>query len=526
MKKIRIGTRSSKLALFQANQVVDQLNALGYPSEIVTIESTGDTIKEQPLYEIGITGIFTKRLDTAVLNGEIDLAVHSFKDVPTALPQGLAQAAVLKRDDPYDLLVSKKDLHFFEQQTATIASGSIRRRAQWLHRYPNHQFENLRGNIGTRLEKLENSDWDGAIFASVALKRLDLFSKKTGYLRLDWMIPAPGQGAIVVLALQKNTALLDVLKNINDVTTELCVKVERDFLRTLEGGCSAPIGALAEIKDDELSFKGVVFNTEGSRKMEFSKTVPVKYAEELGFKAAQYLIERGAKQMMRPRISSEKQALLFSTKILTKNQLESIKGDVKVEMSNLINIKNNRLKPHLLNEKIENAVFTSQNAVEALLSNFSVHQLKFNNIYCVGIRTKTLIESRIGEVKHACNSAEKLADYLVENLEEKSVSFFCGDKRRDDLPKILIDHNIDLKEIECYKTVLTKKIVDENIDGILFYSPSGIESYMQKNKPNKATAFCIGDTTANVAKKYFKSVKIAKESSVKGMIALVNNHYK
>lgn len=525
-KKIKIGTRSSKLAVFQAKQVEKKLQELGVESETVFIEPVGDTDKVQPLYEIGITGIFTKRLDIAVLSQEIDIAVHCLKDVPSKLPKGIVQAAVLKREDPYDVLIAKEDMQFFEHQTATIASGSIRRRAQWLHRYPNHRFEELRGNVDTRLKKLEQNDWDGTILAAVGLKRLGIKHKENRRLKLDWMIPAPGQGALVVVALSTNKEILKILENINDEQTALCTQIERDFLRTLEGGCSAPIGALAKVFNDELHFTGTVLNQEGSKRLDYSKTVPLHKAEKLGEQAAHFLIERGARQLMRPRVSQKKEFSIFSTKIIPQDQLGSFNKNIQVEMSNLINIKNNRLKPYLLDKKIENAVFTSQNAVESLLVNFSEKQFNFNNIYCVGKRTKALVEKKIGKVTHTSNSAEKLGTYLLKNLKVKSVTFFCGDKRRDELPDILTENNIQLQEVECYKTVLTKKILDENFDGIMFYSPSGVESYLQTNNPKNQVAFCIGATTANVAKNHFKSIKIAKESTTIGMIELVNGFFK
>ena len=163
MRTIKIGTRSSELALWQANTVAGQLEHLGYKSEIVKIDSLGDVVLDKPLYELGITGVFTKNLDTALLNNQIDIAVHSFKDVPTKLPEGIVQAAILKRGDFNDVLVIKEDENFFTKDSAVIATGSLRRKAQWLYRYPHHTITGLRGNVNTRLQKLEDNNWDGAI---------------------------------------------------------------------------------------------------------------------------------------------------------------------------------------------------------------------------------------------------------------------------------------------------------------------------------------------------------------------------
>lgn len=228
-KTIRIGTRDSELALWQAHTVEKKLNALGYKTEIVAVKSQGDIILDKPLYELGITGIFTKTLDIAMITGQVDIAVHSMKDVPTALPQGIVQAAVLERANTVDLLVHKGNLDFLEKE-GTIATGSLRRQAQWLHKYPQHQTVDLRGNVNTRMQKLQESDWSGAIFAAAGLERINL--KPDTFINLDWMIPAPAQGAMMVVAMAEDTFSLDALSELNHVETEICTYIERQFLRT------------------------------------------------------------------------------------------------------------------------------------------------------------------------------------------------------------------------------------------------------------------------------------------------------
>ena len=261
MNTIRIGTRDSELALWQAKTVQNQLKTLGYPTEIVSTKSHGDIELSKPLYEMGVTGIFTKALDISLLNGEIDIAVHSMKDVPTALPEGIVVGAVLKRGNPYDVLVYKGDLSFLEAEIATIATSSLRRKAQWLHRYPHHKIENLRGNVNTRLQKLTDNPWNGAIFAAAGLERINKLPEK--HLVLDWMLPAPAQGAIVVVVREDNVALQKKLLPLHDDYTYIATQLERDFLRALEGGCTAPIGAFAEFKDEKLYFKGGLWREDG-----------------------------------------------------------------------------------------------------------------------------------------------------------------------------------------------------------------------------------------------------------------------
>ena len=172
-KKIRIGTRDSELALWQAHTVQNKLQQLGYETEIVAVKSTGDIILDKPLYELGITGIFTKTLDIAMLKGEVDIAVHSMKDVPTTLPKGIKQIAVLERANTLDILVHKGNLDFLNTD-GIIATGSLRRKAQWLHKYPTHIVEDLRGNVNTRMQKLKDNNWNGAIFAAAGLERINL----------------------------------------------------------------------------------------------------------------------------------------------------------------------------------------------------------------------------------------------------------------------------------------------------------------------------------------------------------------
>lgn len=261
MNTIRIGTRDSELALWQAKTVQNQLKTLGYPTEIVSTKSHGDIELSKPLYEMGVTGIFTKALDIALLNSEIDIAVHSMKDVPTALPEGIVVGAVLKRGNPHDVLIYKGDLSFLEAEIATIATSSLRRKAQWLHRYPHHNIENLRGNVNTRLQKLTDNLWNGAIFAAAGLERINKLPKK--HLVLDWMLPAPAQGAIVVVVREDNVALQKKLLPLHDDYTYIATQLERDFLRALEGGCTAPIGAFAEFKDEKLYFKGGLWSEDG-----------------------------------------------------------------------------------------------------------------------------------------------------------------------------------------------------------------------------------------------------------------------
>lgn len=296
-KTIRIGTRDSQLALWQANSVQKKLQDLGYKTEIIAVKSDGDIMLDKPLYELGITGIFTKTLDIAMINGQVDIAVHSMKDVPTALPKGIVQAAVLERANVLDILVHKGNLDFFNSE-ATIATGSLRRQAQWWNKYPNHTVVDLRGNVNTRMQKLEDNDWDGAVFAAAGLERIGL--KPDSFINLDWMIPAPAQGAMVIVAMGNDLFTIDALSQLNDIETEICTYIERQFLRTLEGGCTAPIGALARYneEDDTIDFKGVLLSIDGKQKMDIEKKVNIIEWKKLGFNSAQEILGNGGDKLM------------------------------------------------------------------------------------------------------------------------------------------------------------------------------------------------------------------------------------
>jgi len=292
---IRIGTRDSELALWQAHTVEKKLNDLGYKTEIVAVKSTGDIILNKPLYELGITGIFTKTLDIAMINGQVDIAVHSMKDVPTALPEGIVQAAVLERANEKDLLIYKSNLDFLTQQ-GTIASGSLRRQAQWLHKYPNHKVVDLRGNVNLRMQKLNDNDWNGALFAAAGLERIGLKPEK--YEVLDWMIPAPAQGAMVVLAMANDEFCWQAVSELNDLETDICTYIERQFLRTLEGGCTAPIGAIAKFTEDTIEFKGVLFSIDGTQKIEIDRVVPIEQWKKIGYELAKEILANGGDKLM------------------------------------------------------------------------------------------------------------------------------------------------------------------------------------------------------------------------------------
>lgn len=298
-KTIRLGTRDSQLALWQAEFIAGQLRRMGVNCEIHKVKSEGDINLSTPLYEMGIQGIFTKALDMALLDNKIDIAVHSFKDVPTALPAGLMIAAIPQRGIYSDTFVSLDpiDSDTFSKDKLTVATGSIRRRAQWLHRYPHHDIVPLRGNVITRIDKLRSNGWDGAIFATAGLQRLDI----RGVYRYELpFIPAPGQGALAIVARQNDELILEKVRKLNHEDTAFCVTLEKIFLKTLEGGCSSPIACLTTKADNSFFLRGELYDPSNFSKVYYTELIIRSPLD------AQRQVKDAAMDLLNKKSSSEK----------------------------------------------------------------------------------------------------------------------------------------------------------------------------------------------------------------------------
>lgn len=295
MKSIRIGTRNSALALWQAREVARHLQNSNYLTEIVPIVSSGDKNLHQPLYALGITGVFTRDLDIALLNDEIDIAVHSLKDVPTNLPENLEIIAYLERDYPQDVLIRKESAKDKEFHELKLATSSLRRRAFWLKNFPNAEFSDIRGNIQTRLKKLEEGDFDATILSLAGIKRMKM---DIDYEMIPFMIPAPSQGVIAVAGHSAKKEINEILSSINHKPTQICVEMERNFLNTLEGGCTAPIGAFAEIFDDQIRFKAALCSLDGKSCIATDENFVYNEEENFGKKFANLVLENGGKELM------------------------------------------------------------------------------------------------------------------------------------------------------------------------------------------------------------------------------------
>ena len=289
-----IGTRGSPLALWQAEAVRAALDAIGWQAGVTPIRTTGDRITDRPLAEAGGKGLFTKEIDEALLDGRIDLAVHSAKDLPTVLPDGIVIAACLKRGDVRDAFLSPRAKQLRDlPQGAVIGTASLRRAALALRLRPDLRIVPMRGNVETRLRKLEGGEADATLLALAGLTRLGLADRAAGVLDTDDWLPAPGQGAIAITTRADDAAVLAALGQIDHRATSLALAAERAFLAVLDGSCRTPIGGLAEIEGGGLRFRGIIVKPDGSVAHEVERLGGVDEAEALGADAGDELARRG-----------------------------------------------------------------------------------------------------------------------------------------------------------------------------------------------------------------------------------------
>jgi hydroxymethylbilane synthase len=301
MPTLRIGTRGSQLALWQANWVKEQL-LRRYPDldvQIVTIKTTGDKILDVPLAKVGGKGLFVKEIETALIENAIDLAVHSMKDVPTDLPEGLEVVAVSEREDPRDAVIGNAGIPILDlPENAKIGTSSLRRQAQLLAARPDFAMEPLRGNVNTRLRKLREGIYDAIILAMAGVKRLGLESEVTEVLDTAVMLPAIGQGALGIESRLDDNETLQRISFLDHGATHSCVAAERSFLRRLEGGCQVPIAAYGIREEKEIHLTGLVASIDGKRTIKTSVRGPEQEAVNLGRNLAENVLEAGGRQIL------------------------------------------------------------------------------------------------------------------------------------------------------------------------------------------------------------------------------------
>lgn len=300
MKPIRIGTRGSMLAKWQAEFVRKKiLEATGVDAEIVIIKTTGDNLQTASFAQIGGKGVFIKELEEALLNEQIDLAVHSVKDIPTDVPSRLCFPVICRREDTRDCLVAAKNETLSTlRKGARIGTSSLRRRSQLLHVRPDVDVRDLRGNVDTRLRKVASGEYDAILLAKAGLDRLGWSNRISEVLSPEVCMPAVGQGALGVQARLKDSEIADALSSLDDFETRQCIVAERSLLAALEGGCQVPLGAWARFERGELAIDAVVCSPDGAQHVRQRATAPPDQARELGQRVAQMLVDSGAREIL------------------------------------------------------------------------------------------------------------------------------------------------------------------------------------------------------------------------------------
>jgi hydroxymethylbilane synthase len=296
-REIRVGTRGSQLALWQANWVKSSIEEryAGTTVELVKIKTTGDKILDVPLAQVGGKGLFVKEIEEALLDGRVDLAVHSMKDVPTEFPEGLHLAYITEREDPRDIVISRNGTPLFDlPKGAKIGTASLRRQAQILKRRPDFEIVQLRGNLDTRIRKLTETDMDAIILAGAGIKRLGWAEKITEYLEPEVMLPAIGQGALGIETRIDDKEINKLTAFFNHHVTSVAVRAERALLKRLEGGCQVPIAAYGTVDRGRLNLAGLVASTDGAQIIKESLEGDEGAAETVGVKLAERLLDRGA----------------------------------------------------------------------------------------------------------------------------------------------------------------------------------------------------------------------------------------
>ncbi len=300
--KLIIATRGSKLALWQAEWIKSEIEKLSPGIEIALniIKTTGDKILDVPLAQVGGKGLFVKEIEEAMLRGEADLAVHSMKDVPTELPEGLHLSTITKREDPRDAFIAGKGITNISDlpQGANIGTSSLRRICQLLNKRPDLRITQLRGNVDTRLRKLANGEFDAIILATAGVKRLGHENIITAKIPTDISLPAIGQGAVGIECRVDDEFMNDLLKKLDHKETSVCVRAERAFLKKLEGGCQVPIAAYAQLRNGNIYIEGLVGSIDGKTLLRESLRGNPEEAETLGTTLAEKLLVKGAKEIL------------------------------------------------------------------------------------------------------------------------------------------------------------------------------------------------------------------------------------
>ena len=509
-RKLRIASRTSPLALFQTNEVVDRLLEIhtDWECSIIPVSTKGDKDQSTSLQHLGQTGVFTKALDDAILEGKADIGVHSLKDYPTNIPKGLKLLAVLPRDGFLDAFLPGNH-EKSKEEALTILSGSPRRRAFWLNKYANHRFKDLRGNMRTRVEKILAAD--GGIVSAPGLERINLLPQNAELL--DWMLPAPAQGIMAVIGRDGDTQLEEIVGTINHHQTYICATVERNFMSEVEAGCASPLGALCQPKGGGFSFEGALLSLDGKKKLSVSRKISKNEWRQAGNLAAKELLANGGATLMKEIRRAQPKDILCLKEIDKEQRKLGLEMGLKLHDIEVLNL----IPTSFEIEVADIAIVASSFGAEQLKKRQSKMPKK---MWVVGQKaTDLLINSGYsGKITTYRNS-----DDLVKAYKEKqpgTAVYYGAERTSQDWVKCGIRHIVTYRN-----STKPPHLARQQWDAILVFSPLGAESALAENEfPKNTPVVCIGKRTAKALKKHdFTKVVAAPQPDFTVLLQTLKN---
>ena len=543
--QLKIGTRSSKLALKQTKLVVKKLENLPqirkkFSFKIIKIKTKGDIDKSKILHS-GYKGFFTKKIDDLLLKKKIDLAVHSAKDIPSKIGNNISIAAFLKREDPRDILLSKRNYTFDTlPQNLTIGTSSIRRKTQIHNIRPDLKIEYMRGNVETRIRKLKTNKYDAIILALAGLKRLGLSYKNKNVLNISKFIPSGGQGAIAVTVRKKDSVIYKLIKNINNNKTETEVKTERKFLEKINADCDSPVGAYAKIINNYVFFSVTVPSKNGM--FVYKSRTKFNKSEILAVRVANILKKKLGKNFLKKIKFPKKLTFLLTRSIKQSNEL---KKNINLKNFNFLNCPMLKIKPIKLTKnqikeiKVADAIiFSSANAVNIsrnYLNSFS------NKVFCVGDDTKVAcLKNNIKNVSSSDGNINDLINLITKKIKDRSkkLVYISAKQTAVNLPLILKSKKIYVKKIVIYESkkikTIQKPILDlirlNKLNFVTFFSKKTVITFNQLILKYKLQRYlmnteCISlsNSIEQIAKKNnFKKYYVSSNPDRKSFLKLIN----
>jgi len=509
-RKLHIASRTSPLALFQTHEVIGQLEEIysDWTFSIVPVSTKGDKDQSTSLQNLGQTGIFTKALDDTILEGIADIGVHSLKDYPTNVPKGLKLLGVLPRDGYLDAFIpgnSRKSI----EEALTILSGSPRRRAFWLHKYPHHSFKDLRGNMHTRVEKILAGD--GGIVSAPGLERINLLPENAELL--DWMLPAPAQGVMAIVGRDGDPRLEEFIGKINHLETYICAAVERDFMAAVEAGCASPLGALCQPTDNGFHFEGALLSLDGKKKITVSRTVTRTEWQGAGNLAAQELLDNGGAGLMEEIRAQQPKDVLCLKEIDQKQRALSLEIGLKLHDIEVLN-----LVPTSFETKTADiAMVASSFGAEQLINRLD--QMP-EHMWVVGQKATDVLQGHgyAGKIKTYRNSGELVQTYREE--QPGTAVYYGAERTSQNWSEYGISHIITYEN-----SVKPPRLARQQWDAVLAFSPMGVQSALQENDfPKETPVICIGERTAEAAKaQNFTSVISSSQPDFHSLLQTLKN---